>query len=156
MDTNYDMMISDDNIHVCFRLVCCIVCSYISDTLSITGEPKVCWTQITKFLLPTWSPNGSCRPQMGIMLLAPLTLLFGKSLLCYILGYTIASTRRLTPRVWSQEFSSHVGVMIGKHIPHFWLLCGIHHSPVDSPHEKPVMRSFDALFVDSLHMSLNK
>ena len=32
------------------------------------------YTQITKFMGPTWDPPGSCRPQMGPML-APLTLL---------------------------------------------------------------------------------
>ena len=34
------------------------------------------WSQITKFMGPTWGPPGSCRPQMGPML-APWTLLSG-------------------------------------------------------------------------------
>ena len=34
------------------------------------------WPQITKFMGPTQSPSGSCRPQMGPML-APWTLLSG-------------------------------------------------------------------------------
>ena len=34
------------------------------------------YTQIAKFKVPTWSPHGSCRPQMGPML-APWTLLSG-------------------------------------------------------------------------------
>ena len=37
-------------------------------------------TQITQFMGPTWSPPGSCRPQMGPML-APWTLLSMKSVL---------------------------------------------------------------------------
>ena len=34
------------------------------------------WSQITKFMGPTWGPPGSCRPQMGSML-APWFLLSG-------------------------------------------------------------------------------
>ena len=34
------------------------------------------WSQIVKFMGPTWGPPGSCRPQMGPML-APRTLLSG-------------------------------------------------------------------------------
>ena len=34
------------------------------------------FTQITRFMRPTWGPPGSCRPQMGPML-APWTLLSG-------------------------------------------------------------------------------
>ena len=34
------------------------------------------YTQIAKFMGPTWAPSGSCRPQMGPML-APWTLLSG-------------------------------------------------------------------------------
>ena len=34
------------------------------------------YSQIAKFMGPTWGPPGSCRPQMGPML-APLTLLSG-------------------------------------------------------------------------------
>ena len=37
------------------------------------------WSQIAKFMGPTWGPPGSCRPQMGPVL-APWTLLWGKSL----------------------------------------------------------------------------
>ena len=33
-------------------------------------------TQIAKFMGPTWGPRGSCRPQMGPMLV-PWTLLSG-------------------------------------------------------------------------------
>ena len=36
------------------------------------------YTQIVKFMVPTWSPPGYCRPQMGPML-APGTLLSGIS-----------------------------------------------------------------------------
>ena len=36
------------------------------------------WTQIAKFMGPTWGPSGSCWPQMGPML-APWTLLSGDS-----------------------------------------------------------------------------
>ena len=36
----------------------------------------VVYSQITKFMGPTWGPPGSCRPQMGPML-APWTLLAG-------------------------------------------------------------------------------
>ena len=35
------------------------------------------WTQISKFMGPTWGPPGSCRPQTDPML-APWTLLSGK------------------------------------------------------------------------------
>ena len=48
-------------------------------------------SQIAKFMGPTWSPPGSCRPQMGPML-APWTLLSGSSPClsgdkrCYIIG----------------------------------------------------------------------
>ena len=35
------------------------------------------WTQIAKFMGPTWGPPGSCRPQVGPML-PPWTLLSGK------------------------------------------------------------------------------
>ena len=38
--------------------------------------------QIAKFVGPTWSPPGSCRPQMGPML-APWTLLSGILLVLY-------------------------------------------------------------------------
>ena len=34
------------------------------------------WSQIARFMGPTWDPPGSCRPQMGPML-APWTLLSG-------------------------------------------------------------------------------
>ena len=37
------------------------------------------YTQITKFMGPTWDPPGFCRPQMGPML-APWTLLSGYAL----------------------------------------------------------------------------
>ena len=44
-----------------------------SSTRSVTQ-----WSQIAKFMGPTWGPPGSCRPQMGPML-APWTLLSGMS-----------------------------------------------------------------------------
>ena len=44
------------------------------------STPQQCaqavFTQITRFMGPTWGPPGSCRPQMGPML-APWTLLSG-------------------------------------------------------------------------------
>ena len=37
------------------------------------------WTQIAKFMGPTWGPSGSCRPQIGPMLV-PWTLLLGNAI----------------------------------------------------------------------------
>ena len=45
---------------------------------------KMYISQIAKFMGPTWSQPGSCRPQMGPML-APWTLLSGMVLLCFAL-----------------------------------------------------------------------
>ena len=42
--------------------------------------------QITKFMGPTWSPPGSCQPQMGPML-APCTLLSGAAVAGIFLKY---------------------------------------------------------------------
>ena len=50
-------------------------------------EKNTKYTQITKFLGPTWDPPGSYRPQMGPML-APWTLLSGCEL--YFMRYTAA------------------------------------------------------------------
>ena len=47
------------------------------DTVPTIGSTRVkSYTQIAKFMGPTWGPPGSCRPQMGPML-APWTLLSG-------------------------------------------------------------------------------
>ena len=43
------------------------------------------YTQIAKFMGPTWGPSGSCRPQMGPML-APCTLLSGYVCACVLEG----------------------------------------------------------------------
>ena len=45
--------------------------------LTVNNNFHHSWTQIAKFMGPTWGPPGSCRPQMGPML-APWTLLSGK------------------------------------------------------------------------------
>ena len=53
----------------CYLIICW---SYESRRLTISQL----WSQIAKFMGPTWGPPGSCRPQMGPML-APWTLLSG-------------------------------------------------------------------------------
>ena len=46
------------------------------DELTISNHPFYDTSQIAKFMWPTWGPPGSCRPQMGPMLV-PWTLLSG-------------------------------------------------------------------------------
>ena len=72
------MVVSHQSAGLIFdAIVCCVV--------SLSGLGNQCWriryvihTQIAKFLGPTWSPPGSCRPQMGPMFV-PWTLLSGYS-----------------------------------------------------------------------------
>ena len=45
-------------------------------SLTILGTVFFIWSQIAKFMGPTWGPLGSCRPQMG-PILAPWILLSG-------------------------------------------------------------------------------
>ena len=74
-------------------------------------ENNLVWSQIAKFMGPTWGLPGSCRPQMGPMLV-PWTLLSGMFSL------------------------SHDDVIKWKHFPRYWpLVRGIHRSPVNSPHK---------------------
>ena len=53
----------------------------------IVSQYLLNWSQIARFMGPTWRPPGSCRPQVGPML-ATWTLLSGMTFL-----YTIVSTR---------------------------------------------------------------
>ena len=61
------------------RILCKVLCCLV--------------TQITKFMRPTWSPPGSCRPQMGPMF-APWTLLSGYVWL-YVISVKICVIRLL-------------------------------------------------------------
>ena len=47
---------------------------YLRNTMGKSGFIVAKWSQIAKFMGPTWGPPGSCWPQMGPML-APWTLL---------------------------------------------------------------------------------
>ena len=52
--------------------------SCLSESTRSIADKISLWTQIAKYLAPTWGPPGSCRPQMGPML-APWTLLSGRA-----------------------------------------------------------------------------
>ena len=67
-----------------------LICGFI-DAIFFIDEIAI-RTQIAKFMGPTWGPPGSCRPQMG-PLLVPWTLLSG-----YICRYT--AWRLHLPRDW--------------------------------------------------------
>ena len=52
---------------------------------------------------------------------------------------------------------SHDDFIKWKHFPHYWpFVRGIHQSPLDSPHKRPVKRSFDVLFDLCLNTQLSK
>ena len=53
---------------------------WYASTSMRTQPNEMTWTQIARFMGPTWGPSGSCQPQMGPML-APWTLL-SMELLC--------------------------------------------------------------------------
>ena len=51
----------------------------------------------------------------------------------------------------------HDDVIKWKHFPHYWpFVQGIHRSPVNSPAQRPVMRSFDVFFDLHLNKGLSK
>ena len=50
-------------------------------SIHVLYDPIDMVTKIASFMVPTWGPPGSCRPQMGPML-APWTMLSGK-LMCF-------------------------------------------------------------------------
>ena len=59
--------------------------------------------------------------------------------------------------VMISQFSYHDGVVPSEHLAHYWSsVRGIHGSPVNSPHEGPVMQTFDGSNVVSLNKLLNK
>ena len=55
------------------------------------------------------------------------------------------------------QFWSHDDVIKWKHFPRYWpFVRGIHRSPVNSPHKRPVTRSFDIYFDLRLNKRLSK
>ena len=58
------------------------------------------WSQIARFMGPTWNPHGSCRPEVGPFL-APWTLLSGHQSFAKASVLTI-SYRQVTSMKWLQ------------------------------------------------------
>ena len=58
---------------------------------------------------------------------------------------------------WPYIVSLHDDVIKWKHFPRYWpFVWGIHRSPVNSPHKRPVTRSFDVFFDMRLNKRLSK
>ena len=106
-------------------------------------------TQIAKFMGPTWGPPGSCRPQMGPMLV-PWTVLSGAGhraamtvmttawgkLSRTALVFNYLSVTRWRHSKCPQRNRVHDDVIKWKHFPRYWpFVQGINRSPVNSPHE---------------------
>ena len=78
------------------------------------GYAHVWWSQIAKFMGPTWGPPGSCQPQMGPML-APWTLLTGIAFLsglAWLLPQVVATTTGVLLSVILVILSVHLCVHI--------------------------------------------
>ena len=58
---------------------------------------------------------------------------------------------------WWTSYACHDDVIKWKHFPRYWsFVRGIHRSPVNSPHKRPVMRSFHVFFDLRLNKPLSK
>ena len=59
--------------------------------------------------------------------------------------------------MWSHSLNKHDDVIKWKHFPRYWpFVRGIHRSPVNSPAQRPVTRSFDVFFDLCLIKQLSK
>ena len=112
-------------------------------------------TQIAKFMGPTWRPPGSCRPQMG-PILVPWTLLSGKG--SYLPNASLLS---MSDHIWGTSLYRfqlfHDDVIKWKQFSAL-LAISAGNSPVtgEIPAQRPVTQSFNVFFDVRLNKRLSK
>ena len=90
------------------------------------------YTQIARFVEPTWAPSGSCRPQMGLML-APWTLLSGQ---CFSNGVCIVNIIEKSDKYYKQPLCTYSTVptaLLSCYLCRYLCVLSIHDLTCGSP-----------------------